>query len=556
MGDDMTWKWIDSSKIKYRRMTSGQKMNRFISLCIVLMSIVLVCSFFLKIRLISRNMPYSCHYDEKYVAEPALSILKTGDFNPHSFRYPSLPIYLAAASFTMGYLNSAANAELKNTKDLEPKVYPYFKHPGIIWHAKVVFTLLSALAMICMALIAYRFYKNPFFLFGVPLIASLSYYYFYVSAYYLNVDTVATFFIFLVYLHHSFTIDRDSILHKVVIPGILSGLVIACKYNLVWIIAPSILVILFNTKKKRTAKILSVFLIMLLTFVLIVPFSILDFSTFLDWLAFDITAYKNESFIYASTPGLPLLIYYLGYFLEDFGLLCLLALFGIIAGFFYDWKKTIILLSFPLLLLFHLASYALHFPRNIMSLFGFFAIFAALGTVYIYKLLCRLFFKLSRPQWPRGVKKAVVFLFLTIILFFPVKDAFNKQLEKLPDSRPRAINWITGNVGKEHTLIISQELGLYLESLKKKYKIVEWEFGKLDPESFYEKIAVIENPVVVMPLFRPHREHQLIARKKADALNAIAESLKKMKVFGENKAIIKYSVYPIDPNPKIIIGTL
>ena len=552
----MTWKWIERVKIKFRSMTSGQKKNWTISLCIVLMSIVLAYSYFLKIRLISQNMPYSCHYDEKYIAEPALSILKTGDFNPHSFRYPSLPIYLASASFSIGYLSSASNLELKNTKDLEPKVYPYFKHPRIIWHAKVVFTLLSAVAIIFMALIAYRFYKSPFFLFGVPLIASISYYYFIVSANYLNVDTVAAFFIFLVYLHHSFNIDRDSILHKVVIPGILSGLVIACKYNLVWIIVPSILIILFNTKERRIAKILSLFLIMLLTFILLVPFSILDFNTFLDWLAFDITAYKNESFIYASTPGLPMLIYYLGYFLKDFGLLCLLAIFGIIAGFFYDWKKTIILLSFPILLLFHLASYALHFPRNIMSLFGFFAIFAALGTVYIYKLLCRLLFKLSPPQWTPGIKKTVVFLFLTIILFFPVKDAFNKQLKRQPDSRPRAINWIMEKVGKKHTLVISLELGLYIKPLKKKYNIVEWEFAKLDPELFYKEIALIEKPVVVMPLFRPHREHQLIAREKADALNTIGESLKIMKVFGENKAIIQYPIYPIDPNPKIIIGTL
>ena len=191
-----------------------------------------------------------------------------------------------------------------------------------------------------------------------------------------------------------------------------------------------------------------------------------------------------------------------------------------------------------------------------MSLFGFFAIFAALGTVYIYKLLCRLLFKLSPPQWTPGIKKTVVFLFLTIILFFPVKDAFNKQLKRQPDSRPRAINWIMEKVGKKHTLVISQELGLYIKPLKKKYNIVEWEFAKLDPELFYKEIALIEKPVVVMPLFRPHREHQLIAREKADALNTIGESLKIMKVFGENKAIIQYPIYPIDPNPKIIIGTL
>jgi hypothetical protein len=521
------------------------------------MSIIVVYSFFLKMRLISQDMPYSCHTDEKYIVEPALTILKTGDFNPHRFNYPSLPIYLAAMSFTVGYLNSAAHLEIKSTQDIEPNVYPYFKHPRIIWHARVVFTFLSALAMIFMALIAYRFYKNPFLLFGVPLVASLSYHYLLFSYTYLNVDTAATFFIFLVYWHLASTLKRDSFIHKAIVPGILSGLVLACKYNLFWIIVPAVLVILFYAKERKKAKILSLFLIMMFTFILVVPFSVLDFNTFLDWLAIDVRVYNTVGVGHSTTPGLPQLIYHMRYFFVDFGFgFSFLAFVGIIAGFFYDWKKGIILLSFPLLLLFHLSSYVKHYPRNIMSLFGIFAIFAALGVVCLYKLLYRLLLKFSRPRWPEGIKKTAVFLLLSIVLFFPVQKRLIRQLNIKPDSRNLAVAWITKKLEKKSNLIISEELAMYVKPLEKNYNIFLWEFEKLNRQSFYKKAAEIENPIVIMPVFRPLNERQPFAVKKAKDLNTIGNSLKMMQTFGRVVATLNTPVHVVGKDPKILIGTL
>ncbi len=41
-----------------------------------------------------RGLPYLYHWDEPTIANIALTMLKTGDFNPYDFRYPSLLIYL------------------------------------------------------------------------------------------------------------------------------------------------------------------------------------------------------------------------------------------------------------------------------------------------------------------------------------------------------------------------------------------------------------------------------------------------------------------------------
>jgi 4-amino-4-deoxy-L-arabinose transferase-like glycosyltransferase len=553
----MGLKFSDFLKTHYQTSASWISKNWKISLSIMLMLLLLTYAFVFQICLISDNMPYSCHNDEKYIIEPALNILKTGDFNPHSFRYPSLPIYLAALSFTVGYLNAAANLELKSTDDIESSVYPYFIHPGIIWPAKVLFTLLSTLSVLFMALLAYKLYRNSFLLFGVPLVISLSFNYFLISYNYLNVDTVGTFFIFLVYLHHWFYLKECSFLHKVLIPGILSGLVIACKYNLVWIIVPSILIILFYTKERRIRRIISLFLIMFVTFILVVPFSVLDFSTFLDWLAYDINIYKTGNSIHTSTPGLPQLVHYLGYFYMDFGfLLSILAILGIVAILLKSWKKGLILLSFPLIHLLYLSSYTIHYPRNVLSLFGFFSIFAAIGIVRLYQLLYQLFLKLSFPLWPEVMKKSIVVFLLGVALIFPAKANFKRLLRHKPDSRIMALQWIKNNLEKKSNIIIAMELAMYTEPLKKDYNLFLWEFKKLDRESFYKKVSTVRNPVILMPVFRPLYERQLYAKKQASTLNKIGKSLVIKKVLGRRKAIINSPRHVNGRDSKILIGII
>lgn len=544
-------------KANYQKSASWLSKNWKISLCILLMLILVIHTFVFNIRMISVDMPYSLHTDEKYIIEPALKILKTGDFNPHRFNYPSLPIYLAAASFTLGYMNAAANLELKSTKEIEPRIYPYFKHPRIIWPAKVLFTLFSTLSILFMALIAYKLYKNPFLLFGIPLVISLSTSYFRISYSYLNVDTVGTFFIFLVYLHQVTYLKKNSFFHKVLIPGILSGLVIACKYNLVWIIVPSILIILFYSKEQRIRKIIFLILIMFFTFILAVPFSVLDFSTFLDWIGYVIYMYKSGGAHRTSPPGLAQFVFHLGFFYRDYGfLLSVLAIFGLIIALLKDWKKGLILLSFPLIHLFYLSLYAIHYPRNVLALFGFFSIFAAIGIVRLYQLLCQLFLKLSFPGWPEVMKKAVVFVLLTVVLLFPVKTKLQRRLKIKPDSRNMALKWITEHLEKKSNIIIPVELAMYVEPLKDDYNVLSWELTGLNNKSFYKKINKVKNPIILMPVFRPHYEHQLIAKKKAATLNKIGKSLKIKKIFGRREAIVNSPRHFIGKDPKILIGTL
>jgi hypothetical protein len=53
--------------------------------------------------------PYSYHFDEPFIAKPAAHIAATGDMNPHFFRYPSGLIYAEAGVIALNRSNAAMN---------------------------------------------------------------------------------------------------------------------------------------------------------------------------------------------------------------------------------------------------------------------------------------------------------------------------------------------------------------------------------------------------------------------------------------------------------------
>ncbi len=81
------------------------KENKFILIPILF---IIIFSGYVRLKIINGSLPYIGHPDEPALTKIPLHILKTGDFNPHTFIWPSLPYYITAASFVLGYLNSVS----------------------------------------------------------------------------------------------------------------------------------------------------------------------------------------------------------------------------------------------------------------------------------------------------------------------------------------------------------------------------------------------------------------------------------------------------------------
>jgi hypothetical protein len=157
--------------------------------------LIVAGAFLFRLRLIDRSMPYPAHLDEAELADPAANILRTGDWNPHQFEYPTLPIYLVTASFAAGYLDACATKAVKRVADIGSVSFPYYTHRRVVRPARALFAFLSVVSIGLCGLIGYRLSQDPRVLLVAPLLLCSSVSYLELSWRYLNVDIVGCFFV-------------------------------------------------------------------------------------------------------------------------------------------------------------------------------------------------------------------------------------------------------------------------------------------------------------------------------------------------------------------------
>ena len=122
-----------------------RKKNKLI---LILVSFVVIFSCYVRFKIISGSLPYIGHPDEDAITRPALRMLKTGNLNPHTFVWPSLPYYLTGASFVLGYENSVSHKELRNPREISSVSYPFYSQWRVVFPAKLFFALLSVIGMV------------------------------------------------------------------------------------------------------------------------------------------------------------------------------------------------------------------------------------------------------------------------------------------------------------------------------------------------------------------------------------------------------------------------
>jgi len=569
----------DEGKVKSKALALANKIiagraswlrdNWKIVLSVVLFWLILLFATFLRFHMISGTMPYSGSHGEVPIVSTARDILAKGDFNPHFFNYPSLSIYLAAAGFTIGYINAASHLELKETKAIEIAPFPYYKHPRIVWPAKAIFAILSVIALFFMGKIAYRAYGNPLLLFLVPLVMSLCSTYFIYSHKYLNADIVGAFFVMAVYYYLFTYIQTDNFLHKSIVPGVLSGLAVASKYNLSLIAIPCILTILLYSKRQRAHKILLLLAIMFVAFVMVVPYSILDFKTFLDDVGFEAHHYQKGHRGSDGVTGFPQFIYYLrgdapgGGFLgqgilKDFGYwTCLFAIIGVITALLKNWKKTVVLLSFPAALLWYMSMQKVHFIRNIVSVYAFYALFAGVGAIGLYRLLSLAASKLPFLRISVKSRSYVItcLLIAAFMLVFPV-DRTVKWAQAKADSRKLALKWIAENVEKRSIIIVPEELSIDIRPLRKDYFVRTWKFEDLGKGEFDQRVKHLDNPYILLPFFGVDKRRGF-SGEDLEKLNNLVGDVDTLKTFHTDQSVLINFSFPVPwGNPTFSIGRL
>lgn len=522
-----------------------------------LMLLVIVLAGQLRITMIDNALPYPGHEDEGNLTQRGCNILKTGDFNPHYFHYPSLPIYVAAIAEALGYASAAGHLELANTTGIGSCTFPYYDTPRIVRAAKLLFAGFSLLTMGLFGWLAFRLAGDQKLLFLVPAILFLSEWYLYYSQQYVNVDIMGAALLALLYVTLFSSTATQRFFDRAVLPGLLSGAMVATKYNLGLALVP-VLLSLFLYRPTRLWVQVATYLVTLFTaFVAFVPYSVLDLKTFLDHLGFEIFHYKAGRLpTLDHQPGWEQLSFYLGELVRDFGWITApLALLGVVQAMLRDWRKTVLLLSFPAVFLLYMSQQRGWAIRNIVTLFPVYALFAGIGLLWIHvrvqRAIGQRYPRLGKP--PLAMPVGLLTGLTLFLVFFPWRQLPGWYADQ-PDTRNRAEAWLLDTVVPGRTLLVPRELAMRTERLRNFY-VVHYSAITEGREAVQRIFARHSGALTLIPRYGAD-VHVADRREEAAELNRLAEGLKPLQFYEGEDVNLSYRIPVVHGDPAFGIYVL
>ena len=391
-------------------------------------------------------------------------MLKTGDFHPGSFSYPSFPKYLAASAMAVGYVVAAPRLNLQDRvriQNIGDVSFPFYTAPPVVEKARQLFALLSVVALAASGAVAQRLLRWPGALLLAPLVLALSSYYFSMSWRYMNVDIVGACFVTLG-MAAILQISPASPRRFAAAPAVCAGLAAGSKYTYGLLILPILIAVWLLVERGRRLEAMVIAAATSgLSFLAVTPYSVIDLPRFLNGLS-------GERMHYAwvvhpgdsGPPGIDTLLFYVDALSRDFGGLGLvLGLIGLVSIAASDWRRALVFVSFPAALAVLLSKQSVEFQRNMLPVFPLVAVMISAGIYSLHGLAMRAPWirRVRTPAYRKAIGGAV---FLGVIaggLHAPIRE-FSRQLHVAGDSRVNAVAWIQEHAAADTTLIVPEEL--------------------------------------------------------------------------------------------------
>ena len=312
----------------------------------------------------------------------AIRMVATGDLHPHYFHHPSLFIYAQAVVFSLvQYMTDTPVYEEmwdRGAPSPDPPLsaFPYF------WWGRFIAAVIGGLSVLIVYAIGRRLY-NPgaglwaaFFLCISPLHVK--------DSHYAEVDVPVTFMCLLAFL---FTVRAFSAGERKdwMLASLFAGFAASTKYPGGLIVLPCVVALLLQGQGARLFDrtfwlgSAGIGVVSLLGFVVGTPYAVLDFSQFF-WhgIAHEWNHYSTG---HPGQEGTANQWWYLrNLFSESLGpSLCIPILIGLVSSLLRPTRQVFVLLSFPLVYFLFVSSFTVHFPRQMMPLLPFAALWGGLA---------------------------------------------------------------------------------------------------------------------------------------------------------------------------------
>lgn len=528
------------------------------------------------------GLPYLHHFDEPAIGHRALDVLRTGDWNPHFFHYPSLLLYLNVGVDVLHYFHLVSQPEddplaLASLDEVEtgPADDPWFvSHPSFyLWNRRLT-ALFGTAAVLLTFLLARRLWSDSprartedgadlAGLLAALALATLPFYV--VHSAYLSTDVPAsTLALAAVFFSVRFVQDRRS--RDLALAALLVGLAASTKYNLASALTVPVAALAI-TRLRRPAMPttepaagsspsghrpwLWAALVALpaVGFLVGTPYALFDLRTFLDHAGYEVRHYLVLGHDPVTVqPGWPHLLADLEKLVGHAGIwLVLPALAG--AAVALRRRAGWVAFLLPALQLVLTARTSVHFHRNLLVLYPFLAVAFGLGVVALGGWLGRGL----RRRGPRWRRPAVVGFWILVALLLGGRTvrtlAASWRTAGTPETRSQAVDEINSRAAAARTrssgppasplaVRIAAELELHpldLERLEVPYEVKPLAEIACHPEP--RTVALVPRR---MTTWIPSRQPEV------DRLNALLER-KGPEVFalpGRNTVLTHFSTDP------------
>lgn len=424
--------------------------------------LILFLAFALRIWGLDYGLPEILHADEPIVVNKALSY-GMGDLNPHWFLLPPLTSYVLFFIYGIYFFVGKLIGIVHSVEEFRML---FLTDPTSFYLIGRFF--LGVVPSVLSVWILYKISKEASGSNNVGLGASffLAVNFLFVrDSHYIYAD-IPRIFMMLASLYYIIKILKDSRLKNYVFAGMFLGIAIAFKYNSVLLAVPFAVSHFVSSERKGIVspddkKLLYSFLVVCGVYILLNPFSIIDFKTF-------IGGFLHQSSTMGSQGWLHHLFYSL---LNGFSIPLLTCSFlGIIVALTERKKFFLVLFSYIIAEYMILVFFSQPHARYVLPLIPVLCYFAA---YFLHKVSRAVPHVTTRKFW-----YAVICFIISISTF--AKTCYSNYIFTMGDTRLDAQAWIDVNISKGakialgHTFLCPR-LMPDLDQLEEKIKIVEEE---------------------------------------------------------------------------------
>ena len=438
-----------------------------------LILIILVINSLLTIHFVWEHYPIFKDLDEPWLVNSGLRILNNfynnKSLDPEFYDWGSFPLYVSAI---LNSLLIFTKFFFFNIDNLSLETFSY-SIQRIDFH--IINRLFSFLLMNVSIFIMYFFCKKNFNFF----IAILTSVILLISPMYLDYSTRSTInhwnvFFSVLIIYYSFEIYKNFQSTKnIVVYGIIIGISVATKYFNIFFIIPFLTICIEKIMNKEFPykQIIILSIMILFSFIITMPYSIINFHDFFNAVTGISKRYKGELHYsilgdlnnsYLDLIKCFLSMSFVNFFISAFSLISIV--------FLILKKKYYILITYPIIFCLFIGSYKLFSRANIISIIPYIAI---LSSIIIYDL-----YNIFKKKINKNYFFIILFLFFLPSLnlnYVKLKNSF------LEDTRYTSLKWIERNINPEDKIVASHYSPpiWFLKNFKDKGKIwLQGEFGK------------------------------------------------------------------------------